>query len=245
MDQFPCILIHAGDWIELKFSQPTNFLGASPSLINLWLCSDEFQPLICGAFSAHFQKSCWSDWVWIWQTHRGPPPTWLTFIHAPLNFRCFLDSWLFEQFLPICRYTTDQIELKFSGSAHYGPLQAWLTGHATQNSCYFLASYWSSSFSPFADRIELKFGIPTHYRPPLANSWSCSTESVPLVSWPLIGWTVSLYLQGGGWGCEVSCDGHHRQRGKTTTGSALDGAVLDFTQILAYLVHSMSRFKLY
>ena len=39
-----------------------------------------------------------------------------------------------------------------------------------------------------------------------------------------------------GWGCEVSCGGHQRQRGKTTIGSALDGAVLNFTQILAYLV---------
>ena len=29
----------------------------------------------------------------------------------------------------------------------------------------------------------------------------------------------------GGWGCEVSLGGHHRQRGKTTIGSALDGAV--------------------
>ena len=43
----------------------------------------------------------------------------------------------------------------------------------------------------------------------------------------------------------VSCVGHHQQRGNTTTGSALDGAVLDFTQILAYLVHNMSRSKLY
>ena len=49
------------------------------------------------------------------------------------------------------------------------------------------------------------------------------------------------------WGCEVSCGGHHRQRGNTTTGSgsALDGTVLDFTQILAYLVHNMSRSQLY
>ena len=50
---------------------------------------------------------------------------------------------------------------------------------------------------------------------------------------------------GGGWGCEVSCGGHHRPRGKTTTGSALDGAVFDLAQILAYLVHSMSRSQLY
>ena len=49
----------------------------------------------------------------------------------------------------------------------------------------------------------------------------------------------------GGWGCEVSCGGHHRLRGKTTTGSALDGAVFDIAQILACLVHNMSRSQLY
>ena len=49
----------------------------------------------------------------------------------------------------------------------------------------------------------------------------------------------------GGWGCEVSCGGHHRPRGKTTTGSAVDGAVFDIAQILAYLVHNMSRSQLY
>ena len=52
-----------------------------------------------------------------------------------------------------------------------------------------------------------------------------------------------LEMDWGGWGCEVSCGGHHRQRGKTTTGSPLDGAVLDFTQILAY--QYMSRSQLY
>ena len=64
-----------------------------------------------------------------------------------------------------------------------------------------------------------------------------------------LGWLyVSRYTQGndrGGWGCEVSCGGHHRPRGKTTTGSALDGAVFDIAQILAYLVHNMSRSQLY
>ena len=44
-----------------------------------------------------------------------------------------------------------------------------------------------------------------------------------------------------GRGCEVSCGGHHRQRGETTTGSAMDGAVIDFTQILAYLVHNYEQ----
>ena len=58
-------------------------------------------------------------------------------------------------------------------------------------------------------------------------------------------WHCSCSRIGGGWGCEVSCGGHHRPRGKTTTGSALDGAVFDITQILAYLVHNMSRSQLY
>ena len=58
-------------------------------------------------------------------------------------------------------------------------------------------------------------------------------------------WPHSLLYFWGGWGCEASCGGHHRQRGKTTTGSALDGAILDFTQILGYLVHNMSRSQLY
>ena len=49
----------------------------------------------------------------------------------------------------------------------------------------------------------------------------------------------------GGWGYEVSCGGHHRLRGKTTTGSALDGAVFDIVQILAYLVQNISRSQFY
>ena len=56
---------------------------------------------------------------------------------------------------------------------------------------------------------------------------------------------VSPMQSWGGWGCEVSCGGHHRPKGKTTTGSALDGAVFDIAQILAYLVHNMSRSQLY
>ena len=36
-----------------------------------------------------------------------------------------------------------------------------------------------------------------------------------------------------------------RLRGKTTTRSALDGAVFDIAQILAYLVHNMSRSQLH
>ena len=58
-------------------------------------------------------------------------------------------------------------------------------------------------------------------------------------------WGNLLSIQWGGWGCEVSCCGYHRPRGKTTMGSALDGAVFDFAQILAYLVHNMSRSQLH
>ena len=61
----------------------------------------------------------------------------------------------------------------------------------------------------------------------------------------LVKYTASWSDCWGGWGCEVSCGGHHRPRGKTTTGSALDGAVFDIAQILAYLVHNMSRSQLY
>ena len=56
---------------------------------------------------------------------------------------------------------------------------------------------------------------------------------------------ISSHISWGGWGCEVSCGGHHQPRRKTTTGSALDGAVFDITQILAYLIHNMSRSQLY
>ena len=62
------------------------------------------------------------------------------------------------------------------------------------------------------------------------------------VSW--IDYNPGMWIWGG-WGCEVSCGGHHRPKGKTTTGSALDGAVFDTAQILAYLVHNMSRSQLY
>ena len=35
--------------------------------------------------------------------------------------------------------------------------------------------------------------------------------------------------------------GHHRQKGKATTGPALDGTIFAFTLIQAYLVHNISR----
>ena len=58
-------------------------------------------------------------------------------------------------------------------------------------------------------------------------------------------YVTHLCLRWVGWGCEVFCGGHHWQRGKTTTGSALAVAGLDFTQKLTYLVHNMNRSQLY
>ena len=43
----------------------------------------------------------------------------------------------------------------------------------------------------------------------------------------------------------VSCSGCNRQRGNSIAGSALDRAVFNFTQILAFLVHTMRRSHLY
>ena len=96
----------------------------------------------------------------------------------------------------------------------------------------------------------------------LAFCFGCYTDGFPMqrdsnvenISVPWRHHVLIIYSQhqapllistGGGWGCEVSSGGHHRQRGRTTTGSALDGAVLDFTQTLAYLVYNMSRSQLY
>ena len=52
-------------------------------------------------------------------------------------------------------------------------------------------------------------------------------------------------LNGVGGAVRFSCGWHHQLRGKTTTGSALDGAEFDIAQILAYLVHNMSRSQSY
>ena len=79
----------------------------------------------------------------------------------------------------------------------------------------------------FSENKQPKFGLHFHTFP---------------IHWVII---FLFLLLGGGWGCEVSCGGHHWLRGKTTTGSALDGAVFDIAQILAYLVPDMSRSQLY
>ena len=63
--------------------------------------------------------------------------------------------------------------------------------------------------------------------------------------WRYMNIMQSQITGGGRWSCEDSCGGHHRLRGKTTTGSTLDGAVFDTAQIQAYLVHNMSRSQLY
>ena len=83
------------------------------------------------------------------------------------------------------------------------------------------------------------------------TSLDCNMQYLTMVNSTNTGLNISrnfhtpVIMIRGGWGCEVSCGGHHRPKGKTTTGSALDGAVFDTGQILAYLVHNMSRSQLY
>ena len=92
-------------------------------------------------------------------------------------------------------------------------------------------------------KISLKFvpnGLISNI-PVLVQIMACCRPGDKPLSKAMMAWVGD----GSGWGCEVSCGGHHRQRGKTTIGSALGGAVLDFTQILAYLVHNVSRSQLY
>ena len=66
----------------------------------------------------------------------------------------------------------------------------------------------------------------------------------PKVALVCVSWHTPQWVRGG-WRCIFFCGGHHIQRGKTTTGSAVDGAVIDVTQILAYVVHNKSPYQLY
>ena len=104
---------------------------------------------------------------------------------------------------------------------------------------YALFSYALFEFiNFFANDYPCLYIIYTHHDCPSQISSNLLISVAKLTHYHLI-------IFWGGWGCEVSCGGHHRPRGKTTTGSALDGAVFDITQILAYLVHNMSRSQWY
>ena len=122
----------------------------------------------------------------------------------------------------------------------------------------FMVRFWNNCISEWEGRLTLhKGGCSRSFMTmtmtilwPRSGVWIYQVVTgVPsVVGVPL---THLVFLQnltkalGGGWGCKVSCGGHHRPMGKTTTGSALDGAVFDIAQILAYLVHNMSRSQLY
>ena len=131
----------------------------------------------------------------------------------------------------------------------------WFRGstHARYNSTWLLDSWINSQLVHFkwilkkhcSDNVVLD-NLIKHY------CWPCVTGCEKVLRLHRAIWLVNLVRfasptagLGGGWGCEVSCGGHHRPRGKTTTGLALDGAVFDIAQILAYLVHNMSRSQLY
>ena len=72
---------------------------------------------------------------------------------------------------PFFRQTTQQIDLKLGGYIHYVTPKIGLNfGHAPPNSCYYIASVWSSSFC----------ALPDHwFFAGLINFWSFYTESQP------------------------------------------------------------------
>ena len=93
----------------------------------------------------------------------------------------------------------------------------------------------------YSDMVYLQYGCYEEHR---VKVKPCQKHYTDMVS-PHCGWEYAGMTLWGGWGCEVSWGVHQRLRGKTTTGLALDGAVFDIAQILAYLVHNMSRSQLY
>ena len=112
----------------------------------------------------------------------------------------------------------------------------------------FDSAWWRRQIETFPRYWPLVRGIHLYF--PHKDQWRRALVFSLICAWtngwePLLSQCVevcrSLGPIWGGWGCEVSCGGHHQPRGKTTTGSALDGAVFDIAQILAYLVHDMSR----
>ena len=116
----------------------------------------------------------------------------------------------------------------------------WISIQTSQNAMYVIVF----------ERVEAVFGIGVSKHlvkkkrlPEMKSNWK---NLVNYISKNASIGEYHPFISFQGWvGCEVSCGGHHRQRGKTTTGSALDGAVFDIAQILAYLVHNMSRYQLY
>ena len=51
----------------------------------------------------------------------------------------------------------------------------------------------------------------------LSNNISKIIDQIQIFTFERMFWCLSC-AKGGGWGCEVSCGGHHRPRGKTTSG---------------------------
>ena len=116
-----------------------------------------------------------------------------------------------------------------------GPVNAPHKGPVTQKMIPFDDVIMMSSKSIFNRGSKI-----TNFVPDISGVWHNQMTITTIKSW-----SIYFIMHSGGWGCEVSCGGHHRLRGKTTTGSALNGVVFDIAQILAYLEHNMSRSQLY
>ena len=151
------------------------------------------------------QTTQWIDFKFGEYIHYGHPPSLVNFWSCYAVFSPFPGIWLVEQFLSIYGQTADWTGLRCGGTTHYRPLQTWLTfGHVPLNSCYCLASDWSTSdwlshFHAFADKQlirldsnlvgQLVMGLPQPDYLLVFLHW------IPIILCPLIGQTVSMHLQ--------------------------------------------------
>ena len=145
----------------------------------------------------------------------------LTCCHAlHREFLPYPGSRLVEQFLCICRQITDHIELKFGGASQYVPPTSNLLDFGTHSTeiplflglwppgipqpasdlvtlrwipaicCPVIGWAFPHICRQTSDWIELKLGRLPYFRSSLINF-----GHAPTVSWPLIGWRVSMHLQ--------------------------------------------------
>ena len=110
---------------------------------------------------------------------------------------------------------------------------------------------WRILSIPSSVELSRPLIVHSHSHFPICPIWACPwTKKLPNLAQIGSRHCGTQISETTGWiepikSCRVLQRNPANHWGKTTTGSALDGAVLDFTQILAYLVHNMSRSQLY